>query len=83
MKNALVSVYIPNYNYANYIKKAIESVLNQTYKNIELIIIDDGSNDNSKNIINEYAKYSNVKCIFQKNKGLNISNNMALKISIG
>lgn len=83
MKNALVSVYIPNYNYSKYIKKAIESVLNQTYRNTELIIIDDGSTDNSKNIINQYVNNSKVKCIFQKNKGLNISNNIALKISKG
>ena len=48
-KEPLITVYITNYNYGKYLKQAIESVLSQTYKNFELIIIDDGSKDNSKN----------------------------------
>ncbi len=83
MKNSLITVYITNYNYAKYIQKAIESVLNQTYKNIELIIVDDGSTDNSKEVINKYINNKKITRIFQKNKGLNISNNIALKRSKG
>ena len=79
----LVSVYITNYNYEKYLTQAIESVLFQTYKNIELIIIDDGSQDRSKLIIESYADYPNIKIIFQKNKGLNVTNNIAMKVANG
>ena len=52
----LVSVLIPVYNVENYIDKCIESVVNQTYKNIEVILVDDGSKDNSSKICDDYAK---------------------------
>ena len=52
--NPLVTVYITNYNYGKFIKKAINSFLNQTFKNYELIIIDDGSKDKSVEIIKEF-----------------------------
>ena len=55
-KNSLITVYITNHNYGKYIKQSIDSVLNQTYQNFELIIIDDGSNDNSREIIERYSK---------------------------
>ena len=77
----LITVYIANYNYGRFIKKAINSVLNQTFKNFELIIIDDGSKDKSKKIIKEFQKKKNIKIIFQKNKGLIVSNNIALRLS--
>ena len=79
----LVTVYITNYNYGRYIKKAIDSVLNQSFKNFELIIIDDGSNDNSKKIIERYNNHKKTISIFQKNKGLTVSNNIALRLSRG
>ena len=82
-RNILVTVYITNYNYGRYIKRAIESVLNQTLKNLELIIIDDGSTDNSKEIIETYANEKIISIIYQKNKGLNITNNVALKAAKG
>ena len=59
--NPLVTVYVTNFNYANYIKQSIESVLAQTYKNFELIIIDDGSTDNSREIINRYVEKKNIR----------------------
>lgn len=81
--NPLITVYITNHNYGKYIKKSIESVLNQSFKDFELIIIDDGSNDNSKEIIELYENHPNIKIIYQNNKGLTISNNIALKLSRG
>ena len=59
-KLPVLTVYITNHNYAPYIKKAIDSVLAQTYKNIDLIIIDDASKDNSAKIIKDYEKSSDV-----------------------
>ena len=79
----LITVYITNHNYGRYIKKAIDSVLNQTFKELELIIVDDGSTDNSKEIINRYKDNKKITSIFQKNKGLNVSNNIALRIAKG
>ncbi len=76
-----ITIITPNYNYANYIGKAIESVVNQDYKNIEHIIVDDGSTDNSVEIIKSYIeKYPNkIKLICQKNKGQSNALNNALK----
>jgi CMP-N-acetylneuraminic acid synthetase len=82
-EHPLVTVYITNYNYAHFIKQSIESVLNQTLKNIELLIIDDGSTDDSKSIIEEYAALPFVKVIYQQNKGLNVTNNIALRAANG
>ncbi len=79
--NPLITVYITNFNYGRFIKKAINSVLNQTFKNYELIIIDDGSKDKSLEIIKEFQNKKNIKIIFQKNKGLVVSNNLALRLS--
>jgi glycosyltransferase involved in cell wall biosynthesis len=79
----LVSVYLTNYNYGLFIRQAIESVLEQTQQDFELIIIDDGSVDNSRRIIEEYAGHPKIKIIFQNNKGLNVTNNIALRAARG
>ena len=79
--NPLITVYITNYNYGNFIKKAIKSVLNQSFKDFELIIIDDGSKDKSIKIIKEFENKKNIKIVIQKNKGLIVSNNLALRLS--
>ncbi|NQU35628.1 MAG: glycosyltransferase [Bacteroidetes bacterium] len=68
----LVSVIIPSYNYGSYIGKAIESVLNQTYDNIELIIIDDASTDDTLEIISD-EKYQGIKKIIHQNNKGNVS----------
>ncbi len=90
MNCPLVTVYITNYNYERFIKRAVESVLSQTCNYFELIIIDDGSSDHSLEIIHELipkAKQdlgeNNVKLITQKNMGLNRSNNIALELARG
>ena len=83
MNSPKVTVYITNYNYGHYIEKSINSVLNQTFKDIEIFIIDDGSTDNSKEIIEKYESIANIKIIYQKNKGLIVTNNIALRLAQG
>ncbi len=83
MNNIFITVYITNYNYGRYLNKCINSVLQQTFQNFELIIIDDGSTDESKKILERYQDKENIKIIFQDNIGLNCSNNVALNLSKG
>jgi len=82
-RNPLVSVYITNHNYGHYVKKAIESVLSQSLPDFELIIIDDGSTDNSREVIESFANEERVKIIYQRNKGLNVTNNIAMRSAKG
>lgn len=70
MNNPLVSVLIPLYNHENFVEFAIESVMNQTYKNIELIVINDGSTDSSDVKIQDLLKKYNFEYHQQENKGL-------------
>lgn len=79
----LVTIYITNYNYGKYLEKAIESVLKQTYKNIEIYIIDDGSTDNSRTILEKYYNIPTIKIVYQQNKGLIVSNNISLRLANG
>ncbi len=80
----LVSVIIPSYNHAQYISNAIESVLNQTYRDIELIVIDDGSRDESHSIIRTYADEPRVTMILNaENRGQSYVLNRALEIARG
>ena len=70
--NALVSVIVPNFNHAKYLRQRLETVYNQTYKNIEVILLDDASTDNSRDILMEFyrAHKHNTRCIFnEKNSG--------------
>ena len=57
----VVSVIVPNYNYGKYLERRIESILNQTFRDFEIIILDDASTDNSNEIIEKYLKYPNVR----------------------
>ena len=80
----MISVIIPIYNVENYLKKCIESVINQTYKNLEIILVNDGSNDNSKNIIDEYSTIDNrIKVINKENGGLSDARNAGIEIAKG
>jgi len=72
-----VSIVIPVYNSENFLKESLESILNQTYKNIEIIIIDDGSTDNSLNILQQYS--DRITLISQRNQGLAASLNVGIK----
>jgi alpha-1,3-rhamnosyltransferase len=79
----LVSVVVPSYNHGKYITETIESILNQTYKNIELIVIDDGSKDNSVNVIQELAYKYHFSFIHRKNKGVSFTINEGIRNSNG
>ena len=79
-----ISVIIPVYNTAKYIEKCLDSILNQTYKDIEIIIVNDGSTDNSEKIIKKYLnKYSNIKYFYEENKGQASARNLALTKASG
>jgi len=83
LKNPSITVYITNFNYGKFLNTCIKSVLSQTFKNFELIIIDDGSTDNSIKILKKFKKKQNIRFIFQKNKGLIKTNNIAIRASKG
>jgi teichuronic acid biosynthesis glycosyltransferase TuaG len=84
-KGCLVSVIMPAYNCENYIEDSINSVLAQTYKDLELIVIDDGSNDNTVNIINKISNQdSRVKFYKNKeNKGVSVTRNKGISLANG
>lgn len=80
----LVSVIVPIYNSEKYIARCIESILNQTYKNIEVILINDGSSDKSLEIINYYKSIDNrILVINKKNEGVSIARNYGIEKSNG
>lgn len=80
----LISVIIPVYNIKDYISKCLESVINQTYKNIEIICVNDGSTDSSLKVLNEYAqKDKRIKIINNKHMGLSASRNIAINNAKG
>lgn len=79
-----VSIIIPVYNGALYIDKCFNEILNQTYKDYEIVAINDGSTDDSSKILKKYeSKYSFIKVINQKNRGQAIARNKALEIATG
>jgi len=80
----LISVILPVYNAEFYLKEAVESILNQTYTNFELIILNDGSSDNSLQIIEELMKYdSRIVLVNRENKGLVYTLNEGIKLAKG
>lgn len=83
--NNLVSIIMPSYNTAKYISAAIESILNQTYENWELIIVDDCSTDNTDEILTEYAKKDSRIRYYknEKNSGAAVARNRALRQAKG
>ncbi|GHT52294.1 hypothetical protein AGMMS49982_12120 [Bacteroidia bacterium] len=84
MKNMKISVIIPVYNVEKYLRECLESIVNQSYKNLEIIVVDDGSPDNSREIYNEYAAHdSRIKIIKQKNGGLSAARNAGIRAATG
>ena len=82
MKKPRISVIVSVYNTEKYVEKCIESILGQTYSNLELILIEDCSTDHSRKILRKYKNYPNVILIEnQKNSGLSYSRNVGLENS--
>lgn len=80
----LISVIVPVYNVENYLGNCVDSILNQTYKNLEIILIDDGSTDTSGKICDNYShKNSNITVIHKKNGGLSDARNSGIDIANG
>lgn len=80
----LMSVVIPMYNASAFIHKTLEQLTHQTYKNIEIIIVDDGGTDNSVDIVRQYAKHDKrIKLIKQKNAGVSVASNTGIKAATG
>ena len=80
----LVSVIIPVYNVEPYLKEALDSVLDQSYQNLEIILIDDGSTDRSGKICDDYSETDDrIRVIHQENKGLSSARNKGLDLMHG
>jgi glycosyltransferase involved in cell wall biosynthesis len=80
-KKPLVSVIIPTYNHAHYLCEAVDSVLSQDYDDYEIIVVDDGSTDNTGQVLASYG--SKVRCIYQRNQGLATARNTGIKAARG
>lgn len=82
--NEKVSVIIPVYNDEKYLKQCVESVLTQTYTNLEIILVDDGSTDHTPEICEEYReKYDQIRVLHKKNGGVGSSRNAGLALATG
>lgn len=84
MKNDLISVIVPVYNVEDYIDRCIESITNQTYKNLEIILVDDGSSDKSLDLCKKWARKDNrIIVIHSENKGVSSARNIGLTKATG
>lgn len=80
----LISIIVPTYNVEKYIRTCIESILAQTYRNVEVIIVNDGSKDQSLAVISDLiCSHPNVKVINQKNQGLSVARNTGIDVATG
>lgn len=82
-KAALVSIIIPSYNHAEFVRDAIDSVYAQDYPHIETLVIDDGSSDNSPQLLTELQKKYGFKLILKKNEGVCVTINKGIDLSKG
>ena len=84
MQNDIISVIVPVYNVEKYLATCLESIVNQTYPYLEIIVINDGSTDSSQEIIHQYAyKDSRIKLISQQNNGLSAARNSGMAAATG
>ena len=82
--NDLISVIVPVYNVGKYLRPSLESIRTQTYKNIEVIMVDDGSTDGSQKVCDEYTRIDDrFICIHKKNGGLSDARNEGIKLASG
>jgi glycosyltransferase involved in cell wall biosynthesis len=82
--NALISVIVPVYKVEQYLPRCLDSIVNQTYRNLEIILVDDGSPDNCGSICDDYARRDDrIRVIHQKNGGLSAARNAGLEIMQG
>ena len=80
----MISVIVPIYNTEKYLKRALNSLLKQTYQDLEILLIDDGSTDSSLKICQEYAKKDHrIKVFHQENKGVSVVRNFGLSVAKG
>lgn len=83
MKEIKISIIIPVYNVEKYIRKCIESIMFQSYSNLEIIVVNDGTKDNSIKIVEEYLFDKRIKILTKKNGGVSSARNEGLKIATG
>ena len=79
----LVSIYVVNHNYGKYIEQCLQSIYDQDFKGYEVIIIDSGSSDNSREIIEKFRNNKSTHIIYQENQNLSRTNNVAARIANG
>jgi len=84
MEQAKISIIVPVYQVGKYLRRCLDSIVNQTYKNLEIILVEDGSSDNSPAICEEYAqKDGRIKVFYQKNQGASVARNQGLDVATG
>ncbi|MCR5753636.1 MAG: glycosyltransferase [Acetatifactor sp.] len=84
MENKKISIIIPAYNVADYIAKCLQSIINQTYRNLEIIVVDDGSEDATGQILDEYSKKDErIRVIHQPNQGVSVARNAGIGVAVG
>jgi len=81
MKSPEISVIIPTFNYGQFISEAVDSVLSQSFKDFEIIVVDDGSTDNTRDICMRYG--SKIRYIYQKNAGVSAARNKGMSLAFG
>ena len=80
----LISVIVPIYNVEKYLDRCVDSIINQTYKNLEIILVDDGSPDNCPQMCDDYAKKdSRIKVVHKENGGLSDARNVGMEVATG
>lgn len=82
--DSLISVIVPIYNVEKYLDRCVDSIINQTYKNLEIILVDDGSPDNCPKMCDDYAKIDNrIKVVHKENGGLSDARNAGMEVATG